>query len=787
MSPRVLFLFVTILVLCACSSSGDDTQAPVTPPDGTPACTDGAPGCIGWKTCPPEMTSDPTGCREILPAAECGPGTMAVLGESTCAPVGPTSCPDGFAKAASGWGCEAVLPPQTCTGATRDALGSTTCAAVGDCNAAFPPADATLFVNASYADADLGPTKFRTITDATAAAGKGAVIAVFDGTYLEGIKPRTGMTIVGRCAEKVKLDGTALSVWGVLANNVKDVVVRGVTLQGHYEGARAQGGGTLTITDSVIEAPRFTGLIAYQPNSLIHAERVVVRNVQPVSGQSVAVTSVNADVGGAVELESSELAGNYEAGMTATNVGDVSRVRSTLKMNHSVIRDTNLVEHSPAGAGVVASGYSTATVTESAILNTRRLATAAFDPTAVLDVQRSVLEGSLEDSSGELAGAAFITDGAAASYTDVSMRGFVQSGIVGQSKGAITAKNVVIEGTVAGKDGDFGVGGFLQTGALLTMDSSAIVGNAYYGLAVLDAGSTATLVRVLVADTNRTSEDVLGRGINVEDGGTLNFDRLTLLRNGDEQLFIRGETKAGARANGTGTRLYVADGKTRKDNSTGSSINIEMGAFFSLDTAAVLRSHRAGIIVNESLGDAGSSSEATITHAIVRDTLAAGDGLGQTTGIAIEGVGVGCGGKLTLHSSSIVNSVEFGLAISGPHAVGDIASCYVAGTAPQADGFYGHGILTSGGASAVIASSEVSANRIGLAFAASTAVVSSCLVDNNDVGIHVQAGSTLATAPNAPDAPTESVILVTDDSQFVDNVTRVGSGEVPLPTNPFGE
>lgn len=712
---------------------------------------------------------------------------MAVLGESTCAPVGATTCAAGFQKAASGWGCEAIVPAQTCTGATRDALGNSTCVPVGDCNAAFPPADATFFVNASYADADLGPNKFRTIAEAETAAGKGAVIAIYDGTYAEGIKPRTAMTFVGHCPDKVKLDGSSLTVWGVLANNVQGVVVRGVTLQGHYEGARAQGGGTLTITDSVIESPRSTGFISYQTNSLIHAERVVIRNVQPMTGQSIAVMSVNADVGGTIELESSELAANYEAGAVATNVGDVSKVTSTIKVNQSVIRDTNLVEHSQAGAGVVSSGFSAVTVTESAILNTRRLSTSAVSAPATLDVERSVLEGTLQDSSDELAGAGYVSDGATASYTDVSIRGMAQSGLIAQfAKSAITARNVSIEKTAPGKDGVFGMGAFLQQGGSLTMDSSAIVGNSYYGIAVVDAGSKTDLTRVLIADTQRSS-DTLGRAVDCEDGGTLTFDRLTLLRNGDEQLFVRGETAAGARANGTGTRLYVADSTTRKDGSTGSGINVEMGGLLTLDTAAVLRNHRAGIIVNDSLGMAGSPAEASITHAIVRDTKEAGDGLAPgTPGLAITGVGVASAGKLTLLSSSIVNSVEFGLVVAD-NSVSDIESCYVGSTSPDSGGNYGHGIAATAGASTTIKSTEIKANRIGLAFAASTGVVASCLVDNNDVGIHVQAGSTLATAPTAPDAPTASVVIVTDDSQFVDNTTRVGSGEVPLPTNPFGD
>jgi hypothetical protein len=49
----------------------------------------------------------------------------------------------------------------------------------------------------------------------------------------------------------------------------------------------------------------------------------------------------------------------------------------------------------------------------------------------------------------------------------------------------------------------------------------------------------------------------------------------------------------------------------------------------------------------------------------------------------------------------------------------------------------------------------------------------------------VQGKSQLTTVAVAPESPTTDVVTVTDDSQFLDNQTRVGSGAVPLPTNPL--
>jgi hypothetical protein len=779
-------LFAIAVLAPGCSSDPSSEGGPpaVIAPVG---CTDGEPGCIGWQTCPPELEKDPggAGCREILPAGECAAGTMAVLGERTCAPIGPSTCPAGFEKAASGWGCEAVMPAKACTGSTRDALGSKTCVPVGDCDAPFPPANATIFVDAAFADADLGPTKFRTISLALATAPKGSVIAVNDGTYAEGIEPGSSVTVVGHCPAKVRFLGTGLQVWGVFANKVKDIVVRGVTLEDHFEGARAQSGGTLTITDSVIESPRFTGLIAYQPGSSIKVERVVVRNVKPQPGINAPVVSANADAGGTIELESSVLAASYEAGITATNPGDETKTRSTIRVNRSIIRDTNPDLRSLAGVGLVVSGIATGELTESAIVDSRRIAVSAFDPAAQLDVKRSVLRHSIQDPSGELAGAASIFDGAHATFEDVTMRDHAQAGVVARSKGAITMKRCVVENTQPGADGDFGMGAYADSGGTLAIESSAITGNTYYGVSVADAGSEGTLARVLVQDTKRDKKDGLGRGVNVEFGAKVTMDRVTLLRNGDESLFVRGETKTGKRATAKATRLLVRDTVSRKDGSTGTGISIEMGALFDLDIGAVVRARRAGILVNDSLGEAGSQAEATFLHTIVRDTQAAGDAQ-SGKGIAIEGAGVASAGKLTMRASSVIGSVQFGIVAANPGGTAVVESCFVGGTVLEASGGYGHGIVATGGSSIIIRATEVRDNQIGLAFNSASGVVASCLIQNNQVGIHVQDGSTLATAPSPPDETTPKVVLVTDDSRFVDNATRIGSGVVPLPTDPLG-
>ncbi len=785
MLRRFLPLLFAITACSSSSSSGDKLP----PPPGSNGCTEGTPGCIGWQACPPEMTSDPEiGCKEIVPASECAAGTMAVLGSATCAPVGPASCAAGFQKAKSGWGCEAIVPATACTGATRDALGSATCVPVGDCNAPFPPAAATYFVDASYADTQVDATHFKTIAAAITAAPAGATVAVEAGTYAEGIQTHGSVNVVGRCAEKVHLVGTGLEVWGLYAGGAQDVSLSGVTLQDHYEGVRAQKGARVMLSDVVIEAPRSSGLIAWQSGSKIHAERVVIRNTKPEPNkQTAAVMAANADGGATVELVDSSLTNLWEAGVVATNPTTPS-VTSTILLQRSVIRDVNVVVHSLAGAGVVVSGASKGNVTESLILDVRRIGVASFDPGAALTVTSSVLQTTLEDTSGEQASGAWIGAGGRVDFVDSTLRDHSQVGIEAQGDAAVvTMTRGVVEATRPGDDGDFGMGAWADEGASLTLDTSALVGSSYYGVGAQDAKTAVKMTNVLVADTKTNKQQLFGRGVNLEFGATATLDKVTLARNADATLFVRGEQK-GARAHATVTRLYVVDPvQSPADGRSGTGIAVEQGAILDLDTAAVARAKTAGFEMNDTPGDGGHIAEANLTHLSIHDMVGGQDSSPSTKSDVLSGVGMISGGKLTLHASAISGAIELAVAVSGASSESDIANVIVTGTTPgKQTGVYGHGIVGMTAASIIVRDSIVRGNQIGLAFESTPAIVSDVLVQSNAVGIHVQGdGFTLQAADAAPDSPQPNTVVVTNDSQFIDDQTRVGSGQVVLPSDPL--
>jgi hypothetical protein len=789
MLERTSVIAALVVVLAACGSSSDSSNGggPAT----TPTCTEGSPGCLGWVDCPagferetgsPE-TPEANACRDVQPDADCAPGTMPTLGSKDCRPVGPTECAAGFVRSASGWGCDEVLPATACTGATRESLGSTTCQPVGDCNAPFPPANATLFVNAAYTDPQLDAAHFRTIDAAVTAAPAGAVIAVEAGIYSEGIGPTRAVTIVGRCAQKVRLFGSALEFPGVFSRGVKNIVVSGLSLEGHFQGVRAEGGGSITVSDVIIESPRLSGLIAYQPGSVVTASRVVVRKAQ--RGKAAGAGAA-ADAGGKLDLTDVVLAGSSDVGVNASNFGGESKTPTTVTGHRVVVIDTNPTRTGAGGSGAASFDGSSISLEDSVIRGTFGFGVLVQSGGATASLKNTVVRGTLQSPAEPIAGGVVAFDHAMVTLDGVSLFDNAQSGTYVRNSKLTMNGSVVVGSKPETATGDFGMGVWADQGANVDVANTAIVDNAYYGMAAFDPSTALHASGTLVRGTKRNKADVLGRGLNVEAAAAVALEDVAFVGNGDESIFVRGGVAGKGRSHLTATRIIVRDTASRGDGSRGDGIVVQGGGLLELDMAAVVRARRAGILLNDLLGPDGSPAEATVTHAVVRDTLAAGDALGAAKGIALEGVGIASGGKLALRASAVSGNVEFGIVFGGANSSGTIESTIIRSTSPRAAGDYGHGFVGVDGTSVVFKSTIILGNRIGLAFESSSATLTDVLVQKNAVGIHVQGDSQLQTAAVAPAEPTPATVIVADDSRFVDNDTRVGSGVVPLPKGPLG-
>jgi hypothetical protein len=182
---RIVAIAVAVLALLGC---GDDEEATVPEPPQQQECGPGEielpnGNCLGVgvppEGCAPGFEFDDFGCRAIVPEAPCGPGTMAVLGDTVCREVAP--CGSGK------WGD-------------------------------IPVEANTQHVDPSYSGNSNGSAAqpWSTIAEALAAAESGAIVALAAGQYAEAVTIfGKAVRLWGKCPAEVSIRGEAIDIAAV--------------------------------------------------------------------------------------------------------------------------------------------------------------------------------------------------------------------------------------------------------------------------------------------------------------------------------------------------------------------------------------------------------------------------------------------------------------------------------------------------------------------------------------------------------------------------------------------
>jgi hypothetical protein len=802
---RLLVSLVLSLALFACP------PAPEPPCDGgdcapvvlTPGCdagtfleVSGACRPAGATTCGPGFEVDPSGwgCESVVQA--CDAGASSVPGEG-CAPLGWTTCPAGFTRDASGWSCEPTLPPTPCTGATRTALGASTCAPVGDCAAAFPPAGATLFVDASLDAGAIDATHFTTITSAIAAAAPGAIISVAAGTYRESLSTPRPVTLLGRCAAQVQLIGDP----ALFVDGVQGVRVEGFTLRDSLLAARVERAGGLTLRHVVLEANLRSAVQALDPGTQVTLEDVVVRDTRADPATQTFGQGLAASFGAQVTLTDVELSGNLETGLfldraqtaatvTRTVVSNTLPRASTGRLGWGVavqrgarLDATGLVVQDSRTTGlVVVQSPSSATLKDTLV---RRTALGLDNTGQPSGIGVAVLQGgtltwtggAVDGSPGSLVHAQ--DPGSVATLRDVTVRGVrpvtgvPSSGIDAESSAKVTLERVAVLDTA-------GTGVFASSRGEVTIDHLAVLdvagvglraqGGSLTGVAVevrrhSDAAALAsqagslTLTRCVLADATADP----GMGAASQQGSLLVL----------EQCLVAGNASAGVYATTpTATALVgtsvIRDTRLTTAGEYGQGVVVERGGFAQLTDVTVARNHTAGLQV------ADAASELRATRVTVRST--------QPNGAGTRGRGANAlfGAQLQVTDSAFVDNQQVGLFVFQARV--EVTDSLVRATRSDPDGSYGNGLeaLTDG---VIVFTRGAVEGSPGIAavFAEGAGVLDGARVAKNAVGLHAQDGSTVEELAAPPPTLGARQVIVTTGTAFEENQAKLSAGTVPVP------
>lgn len=708
-----------------------------------------SPCAEGFRALP-----DGIGCDAVLPASDCPSGTRARIGSEACAKLPTATCPSFMPYDAARGACADAAPKAACAGATREAAFEAACAPVGDCAAAFPPAGASVFVNAAFSPSELDATHVRTIGEALGVAAAGATIAIDSGTYEESLAPNKPVTLAGRCAATVRLVAPAGATSPGLAARGVAVTARGLTIEGHVVGAIAEAKGSLTLEGVVLEKNKDIGVAADGAGSTVSLARSVVRATTPAVA-NVRGWGVSVDHGAKVTLTDASIVDAREIGVAVAGAGSsvsgvrvlVSRVTPSLATAHAVdvLAQANLELTDSVVAANVGQGV-------------------AVDQGATAKLVRVVVRDTAEDASGSgghgveaQAGAKLVLEDSVLSDNREVALGAIGKGTV------VEVRRTAIVDTRPSTKGGFGVGVGAQRGARLVFDEGVVARAYYYGFFSVDRGTSVEITRSLVTDVKKI--DQLGRGLDVQQGGFMVARDTTVQRCATDGVVTDGE---GGEATFEGDHLLVW-------RTSSAGVFGRQGGRAKLVASAVVEASDVGVYTSNTESPEGRRCDFTLESSVIRSTRPSPDGG--------NGAGLVSGGVVRATKTTIADNHAFAVASAGEGAVMELTQSVLRGSTPEKDGgAFGHGLVGLDHASLRVTDCDVVGNaRVGIAFQNVQAVIERSRIAKNEVGLHVQGESQLSEVPGAPASAGPNQVLVTTDTRFEGNQQKLGSGFVPLP------
>ena len=574
MALRLLAAAWSCALLMACS--GDPGTADAAGPGGSGA------GCglgereVAGKGCMPAGVQDDG----------CAAGETGVEGGCVAAGVPPQSCAQGFEADGDG-GCVPILPARACPMGLMALPGETACREVAPCGAGtwgdIPDAPGTQYVDGAYAGDDSDGTQTRpwkTIQEGVDAAGRGTVVAVAEGSYLEDVRMSPlGARLWGRCPARVEIVGTGDAIaalfvpLGASATEVHDIAIRGpalgIVVSGSLEvvldrvwvhdtgrnGVSIEDGygpTRVTVQRSLIESASEIGV--YVAGAQATIDETVIVGTRPRAPDETGGEGILAEVNEAtnhrssVEVRSSVVDRNRHVGIYVQE--------SDATVEATVIRGTQpQASDDKAGEGIVV-----------------QQGTATEQPRASIAVRSSVISDNREIG--------VLVDGSDATIeTTVIERTLPQAS---DERGGL--------GVYVYRDP---VGGQRST---LDLRASAVRDNLYVG--VLVVASEARIEATVVEDTQvqLLGEAFIGRGIQVEnDAASKTPASATIVTSVVQRCFDIGIAVSGAEATIQGT--VVRDTLPLPDGSSGDGVTAfaEGGASIAVTASRIEGSARAAI------------------------------------------------------------------------------------------------------------------------------------------------------------------------------------------------
>jgi hypothetical protein len=668
------------------------------------------------------------------------------------------ACPEGFSAIEGEAGCDAVLPAGACAPGTRPQIGSSSCVPVGvtacapgfvkdpsgwGCVAVLPKTRC-----AGATREKLGEESCAPIGDcdapfpppgATHHVNANYTDAQLDATHFRtiadaiAVAPAGAVIAVdaGTYAEKIAPKAPVTVVGRCAAKTIF------ATTEAIGPGLRVEG-----VKDVVLRGVTLKGFIG-----------------------GVGVYS------GSVSLEDVLVESSRVAGLIVSNAG------SSLRVARSVVRGTRAEPADPQATAIAVQRGASLDFVESVVADSEFVGLATYNAGSTAKVSRSVFRDGFARLAGKNAGVfgvgIFASDASEVTVEETAVLDHVSEGIAIARGGGQPAKGTVRRSVVRGvtRDSrDFARGIEVARDGTLVVEGTTVSGADEHEILSTEGGSADVRDTTTLGSLAGDPKVRAGAGLVVSDGGKAKVSSCAFVapRITGIQVQVNGTLEADGVLVSDVVFAPIPSGVTN-DNFFGFGVSVKGGSTVSLSRAAILRANVVGFLVN-------GASTTSLAEVVVADTRPS---KAKEAGRAVS---IQEGSKLTMTRSALLRNREAGLVAIEASSL-DVKDSIVKATSLDADGAFGLGVLIADDSTGLFDRATITGSAgIGLATAAAKGVLSRSFLSKNAVAVHVQDGVELVErAPG--DALDARTLIVSPDTRFVDNATKVGSGLIPLPSS----
>ncbi len=327
--------------------------------------------------------------------------------------------------------------------------------------------------------------------------------------------------------------------------------------------------------------------------------------------------------------------------------------------------------------------------------------------------------------------------------------------------------NIIVDGsivrtTATGASGKEGRGVYGKLGSAITVQRSSITDNHTMGIFASGARTKLVVAESFVARTLPDGAKLFGRGVTVLDKAEASLTKVRIAENVDTGLESDGATV-------TASQVVIEDTKSTPQKDYGTGAFAKRGGTLGLVSSVVVGNRSAGVtVVGASMTLDGSAVLSTLSDAAGRYGM---------------GAVVASGAHLELRSSTVDDARFVGVfALEETSSVKLTRSLVRNVREQERDEPFGHAIVSMANARVDLAESVIQKSvGAGLIASSSSGSVRASILREHSVGLAAIDGTTLSLTTREPEG---LELVVSDDTRFENNGTRIGTGPIPLPPPP---